>query len=147
MTSSANFWWKALWFLVQCGRAPNPWAQERVAARLAARPCFSKDDWYSNYWRDQGVAKAVCDHIYDRFAFYSKIRMGQVRPSDKLLTDLEFDKVCWSDWDLDHFEDFKREFKTDIAASYPVVDSDTTIGQLVTHLNERVRTCPSLPLR
>lgn len=136
---NTDFWCKALWYWSQFGRAPNPWARNRVLARLSARPDLSKLEWFERHWQPRGISPTVVDHVYERFHSYSGLPMGRVLPADRLLGDLEFGDVCWSDWDADHFEDFKRAFGIEIATNYPEVDSETTFEQILKYLDLAVR--------
>lgn len=102
--------------------SPDLDARSRVSRWLAPRPCLTRDDWFHQCWVPPAVRQAfpkpLVDFIYDRLGVYTGLEVGRLRPSDRLLEDLQFPAICWFDWGLTLCDDVYTTFGRDITDQF-----------------------------
>jgi hypothetical protein len=87
----------------------------------------------SNPRSDTARARRVLAFVYEHFADYTGLDFSRVRPSDRLIADLQFPLVCWFDWSLTFCEDFYQAFDVDLSDRFDEADFET-MGDLVSYL-------------
>ncbi|NJL49998.1 MAG: hypothetical protein HC929_24635 [Leptolyngbyaceae cyanobacterium SM2_5_2] len=102
----------------------SPDLQTRVQVNrwLRSRPCLSQDEWFRQCWAVSGepdrCTKPLIDFIYECLTAHSGLAVGCIRPSDRLLDDLQFPAVCWFDWSLTLCDEFYTTFGLDITDQF-----------------------------
>ena len=126
--------------------SPDFAIRRQINTALKARPrqllteyawceLFAEDLAIAN--EDRVVAMAVLQFAYQRFSEYTGIDFGRVRPSDRLIEDLQLPLVCWFDWALTFCEDFLAQLCVDISDRFDETEFETA-GELITYLVDQV---------
>ena len=124
--------------------SPDPRARQDVNRWLAARPHLSCSKWFLTHWTPPAVAqplpKPLIEFIYHRLQDYSGLRVGCIRPIDRLVEDLQFPAVCWFDWGLTLCEDFQTTFGIDISDTFDETQF-LTCADLIFFLERQLKSC------
>jgi hypothetical protein len=115
-------------------------SRHSVNVALAKRPGVPFD-WQS-YGQSSKARERIVEFVVRHFAAYSGINFDYVLPHDQLQRDLQFSNVCHGDWDLDLYEDLKRELGVDIRA-YGSPQSPATVEGWIDHIARCASNVPS----
>lgn len=124
---------KWLLWISSFGQAPDARARTRARHILSSRKRLGKAEWYEQHWRHRGVPQELSDFVYEHFPYYSQIDFGSVAPSDRLVKDLDWFRLCWNDWEFDLYDEFRKHFGVRIEKSFEL-ETDTTVEQMVLQL-------------
>ena len=124
--------------------SPDSKARREVNQWLAPRPRLSCHEWFLTYWATPkggpSLPQPLVEFIYSRLENYSGLRVGRIRPEDRLVADLRFPAVCWFDWGLSLCEDFQKVFGVDIADTFDETQLETC-ADLIYFLNHKLKSC------
>ncbi|NJL87854.1 MAG: hypothetical protein HC886_20745 [Leptolyngbyaceae cyanobacterium SM1_1_3] len=95
--------------------SPDLQLRRQVNQALRSRERLSLEEWFRGYWqasvaRPQAVKLELIEFVYSRLRSYSGLDTGRLRPSDRLVEDLQFPSVCWFDWSMTLCNDFCLTF-------------------------------------
>jgi len=80
--------------------------------------------------------------VYDKLPVYSGLQVSKIRPSDRLIEDLQLPLVCWFDWPNQLCCDFYETFQVDISEEFDESLLET-VGDLVWYLNQQLESWDS----
>jgi hypothetical protein len=123
---------------------PDVQIQRSVNARLNDRPNLALEEWSQFFVPLPNCSPSthLLTFLYQKIRTYSGLYIGCIRPSDRLIEDLQLPLVCWFDWPSQLCIDFYESFQVDISEEFDESLLET-IGDLVCFLDERL---PSLDL-
>lgn len=98
--------------------SPDAGARSEVNRWLSSRTALSCDEWFTQHWVSLAMPKPLIEFLYDQLPSYSGLEIGRIRPSDRLVDDLQFPAVCWFNWGLILCEDFYAAFNLDITDDF-----------------------------
>ncbi|MFE4108237.1 hypothetical protein [Almyronema epifaneia] len=103
--------------------SPDLQLRRQVNQSLRSRDRLSLETWFRNYWQGSAAhPQAICldliRFVYIHLQDYSGLETGRLRPSDRLVEDLQFPSVCWFDWSIALCDDFCATFGIDISDTF-----------------------------
>ncbi|MGF1460853.1 MAG: hypothetical protein ACFBSG_17725 [Leptolyngbyaceae cyanobacterium] len=121
---------------------PDTKIRRRINLQLNGRSSLSLEEWSKLFVSEteQPPAESLLAFIYEKLPAYSGLKVSQLRPSDRLIEDLQLPLVCWFDWPTQLCIDFYETFQVDISEEFDESMLET-IGELVFFLNERIISC------
>lgn len=126
--------------------SPDLWRRRRINAQLRGRPKLSLQDWIRafTHGKKQVFSPHVLAFIYTHLPKYSGLDIGRIRPTDRLIEDLQLPLVCWFDWSYQLCDDFFTVFQIDISEEFDESLLET-VGDLVYFLNKHLQYKDSVP--
>lgn len=125
--------------------SPDVGIRRRINVCLSKRPALALDQWSALFSQveDDELSKQVILFIYVQLPIYSGLEVGRLRPSDRLIEDLQLPLVCWFDWPNQLCCDFYDQFHVDISE---VFDESLleTVGDLVDFLYQQLQSHDSI---
>ncbi|WP_204140987.1 hypothetical protein [Halomicronema sp. CCY15110] len=125
--------------------SPDAGIRRRINVQLSRRPALPLEDW-SSLFPDMAtgqVSKRLLAFIYEQLPVYSGLEISQIRPSDRLIEDLQLPLVCWFDWPHQLCCDFYETFQIDIFEEFDESLLET-IGDLVCFLQQQLESQDSI---
>ena len=126
--------------------SPDISIRRQVNASLQKRSKLSPEMWsglFSEIEEDDPIAPRLLIFIYTRLQDYSGLDIGRIRPSDRLIEDLQLPLVCWFDWPNQLCDDFYKTFHVDIDNEFDESLLET-VGDLVCFLNRQLPSMDSV---
>ena len=126
--------------------SPDAGIRRRVNAQLRDRSSLSLEEW-SRLFTGAGrgeLSQRLLTFLYTKLSDYSGLQVGRLRPSDRLIKDLQLPLVCWFDWPHQLCDDFYETFHVDITGDFDESLLET-VGDLVWYLNQRLQSQDSVP--
>lgn len=118
--------------------SPDVQIREVVNQRLRSkRSALNLGAWCQEFSRTTRCDRQLLAFIYQSFQAYSGIEFSFVRPSDRLIEDLQLPLVCWFDWVHTFCDDFIQQFGIDLSGSFDEANF-TTLADLAIFLDEQV---------
>ncbi|MDB9528375.1 hypothetical protein PN498_20455 [Oscillatoria sp. CS-180] len=125
--------------------SPDIGIRRRINAQLRKRSSLSLEDWTRLFTHPpSAVSKQLLTFIYTKLSDYSGLDVGRLRPSDRLIEDLQIPLVCWFDWPNQLCADFYETFQIDITEEFDESLLET-VEDLVCFLNQRLQSIDSIP--
>ncbi|NEQ53853.1 MAG: hypothetical protein F6K11_27605 [Leptolyngbya sp. SIO3F4] len=100
------------------------------------RQPLSPEAWCQEFQQDASYQNHVLLFIYQSLETYSGIEFNRVRPTDRLVEDLQFPLVCWFDWSASFCDDVLEHLGIDISDCF-----DETLINTLTDLATFLETC------
>lgn len=125
--------------------SPDAGIRRRINIQLCSRPSLAIAEW-SGLFANQSsepVSHELLVFVYDQLPVYSGLEIGKIRPSDRLIDDLQLPLVCWFDWPHQLCCDFYEAFQVDISEEFDESLLET-IGDLVWFLNKQLKSPDSI---
>ena len=88
-------------------------------------------------------AQLLLSFLFTKLPDYSGLKVGRLRPSDRLIEDLQLPLVCWFDWPNQLCADFYDVFQVDISEEFDESLLET-LEDLVGFLHQRLRSSDSV---
>lgn len=126
--------------------SPDAGIRRRINVQLSRRPALALEDWsrlFPNMLSGQ-VSSHLLAFIYEQLPVYSGLDASRIRPSDRLIEDLQLPLVCWFDWPHQLCCDFYETFHIDISEEFDESLLET-IGDLVWFLQQQLPSHDSIP--
>lgn len=125
--------------------SPDTGIRRQINAQLSRRPALSLAEWSALFQRvvDTEAAGRLLAFVYDKLPTYSGLQVSKIRPSDRLIEDLQLPLVCWFDWPNQLCCDFYETFQVDISEEFDESLLET-IGDLVWFLNKQLESQDSI---
>ncbi|MFM7471616.1 MAG: hypothetical protein ACKO5P_08935 [Nodosilinea sp.] len=130
--------------------SPDVGTRKELCQILLYRPYLNCDQWFDRYWTppfvQQTYPKPLIEFVYNHLGVYTGLEVGRLRPSDRLVEDLQFPRICWFDWGLNLCADFYHTFGIDISEQFDETGL-LTFADLISFLNLQLggrTTTPSL---
>ncbi|MGF1524157.1 MAG: hypothetical protein ACFBSF_17700 [Leptolyngbyaceae cyanobacterium] len=125
--------------------SPDRAVRWQVNQQLRHRPKLSFEAWSNLFVKqDTSIAPSLLNFVYTQLQQYSGLDVGRMRPSDRLIEDLQIPAVCWFDWALRLCDDFYNTFQIDISDEFDE-SLQETVGDLVYALNCYLQSMDSVP--
>ncbi|MBU6228196.1 MAG: hypothetical protein KGQ93_00680 [Cyanobacteria bacterium REEB459] len=125
--------------------SPDVGARQELYRILLYRPDLTCDQWFERYWSPPAVqqiySKPLIQFAYHRLGVYTGLEVGRLRPSDRLVEDLQFPSICWFDWGIDLCTDFHHSFGIDISEQFDETRL-FTFADLISFLNVQLEAWP-----
>jgi len=120
--------------------SPDAGIRRRVNVQLSQRPSLSLEDWSRQFppVAHNQDSQRLLAFVYDKLPVYSGLQVSKLRPSDRLIEDLQLPLVCWFDWPNQLCCDFYETFQVDISEEFDESLLDT-LGDLVWFLNQQLK--------
>ncbi len=126
--------------------SPDVGTRQELYRLLLYRPYLNCDQWFDRYWTPPSVqqtySKPLIEFAYSRLQVYTGLEVGRLRPSDRLVEDLQFPSICWFDWGINLCADFYNAFGIDISEQFDETGL-FTCADLIGFLNQQLTRCPS----
>jgi len=124
--------------------SPDAGIRRRVNVQLSQRPALSLEDWSKQFPKvaNSPGSQRLLAFVYDKLPVYSGLEVSKLRPSDRLIEDLQLPLVCWFDWPNQLCCDFYDTFQVDISEEFDESLLDT-LGDLVWFLNQQLKSYDS----
>lgn len=126
---------------------PDLGIRRQVNAKLRqSRANLAFEAWADIFAKALGnePSQRLLRFIHAQLAAYSGLAVGRIRPSDRLIEDLQLPLICWFDWPNQLCDDFYATFQIDISEEFDEALLPT-MRDLVAFLNEKLRSMDSLP--
>jgi hypothetical protein len=125
--------------------SPDKGIRLQVNVQLRHRPRLSLEAWSHLFalGTNQALNSSLLTFIYQKLPDYSGLDVGRIRPSDRLIDDLQLPLVCWFDWPNELCADFYDTFQIDISEEFDESEQET-IGDLVHFLYQRLQSIDSV---
>lgn len=119
--------------------SPDAGIRRQVNTQLQNRSCLSLEEWSQLFQPQsgQGPPEALLTFMFKQLSDYSGLQVGRIRPSDRLIDDLQLPLVCWFDWPNQLCDDFYKTFQVDILEEFDESLLET-IGDLVCFLAKQL---------
>ena len=90
--------------------SPDAGIRRQVNVQLSKRPSLSLEDWSQLFPKvlTNKASQRLLAFVYERLPIYSGLQISKIRPSDRLIEDLQLPLVCWFDWPHQLCCDFLR---------------------------------------
>jgi hypothetical protein len=127
--------------------SPDAGIRRQVNVQLRERSSLSLEEWSRLFPQvlSSDLSKQLLAFIYAKFPDYSGLEVGRLRPSDRLIQDLQLPLVCWFDWPHQLCDDFYETFQVDIIEEFDESMLET-VGDLVWFLHQRLQSQDSMRL-
>jgi hypothetical protein len=125
--------------------SPDANIRRRVNSRLRDRSFLPLEEW-STLFKEMvsgNRSQQLLRFLYTKLPDYSGLQVGRLRPSDRLIKDLQLPLVCWFDWPNQLCDDFYETFQVDITEEFDESLLET-VGDLVWYLNQRLQSQDSM---
>lgn len=144
MWQSVINYMRSLWSYRDLG--PDIWLRRQINFRLRDRTRLSLEGWISLFLKveEKSCSRRLLAFVYRQLPKYSGLEVGRIRPSDRLIEDLQMPLVCWYDWSHQLCDDFLMAFQVDISEEFDEALLET-VGDLVWFLNQRLQSMDSVP--
>ncbi len=125
--------------------SPDEGIRRRINIQLQQRSSLALEDWTQLFPRltKNELSKRLLAFVYDKLSVYSGLNVSQVRPSDRLIDDLQLPLVCWFDWPHQLCCDFYETFQIDIMDEFDESRLET-VADLVWFLNQQLESRGSM---
>lgn len=100
------------------------------------RQPLSPEEWCQEFQQDSPCRAKVLLFIYRSLENHSGIEFNRVRPTDRLVDDLQFPLVCWFDWSASFCDEALEQLGIDIRDCF-----DETCIYTLTDLATFLETC------
>jgi len=100
--------------------SPDAGIRRQVNVQLSKRPSLSLEDWSQLFPKvlTNKASQRLLAFVYERLPIYSGLQISKIRPSDRLIEDLQLPLVCWFDWPHQLCCDFYETFQVDISEEF-----------------------------
>ncbi|MGD1928797.1 MAG: hypothetical protein ACFB12_07785 [Leptolyngbyaceae cyanobacterium] len=125
--------------------SPDAGIRHQVNGQLRNRQSLSLEDWSQLFAEaiTGDRAQLLLSFLYTKLPDYSGLKVGRLRPSDRLIEDLQLPLVCWFDWPNQLCADFYDVFQVDISEEFDESLLET-LEDLVGFLHQRLRSSDSV---
>lgn len=125
--------------------SPDAGIRRQVNAQLRHRRSLSLEEWSQLFPNSMSshLSKQLLAFVYTKLPDYSGLQVGRLRPSDRLIQDLQLPLVCWFDWPFQLCDDFYETFQVDITEEFDESMLET-VGDLVCYLYQRLQSKDSV---
>ena len=126
--------------------SPDAGIRRQVNAQLRERSRLNLEEWSQLFPQalSSDLTCRLLAFIYAKLPDYSGLDVGRLRPSDRLIPDLQLPLVCWFDWPYQLCDDFYETFQVDITEEFDESLLET-VEDLVWFLNQRLQSQDSVP--
>ncbi|MEM6836334.1 MAG: hypothetical protein AAF609_05715 [Cyanobacteria bacterium P01_C01_bin.120] len=125
--------------------SPDAGVRRRINAQLSNRSSLSVEEWSQLFPLERPIAaRRLLAFVYSQLSTYSGLDAGKLRPSDRLIEDLQLPLICWYDWPNQLCCDFYETFQIDIGEEFDESLLET-LKDLVLFLNQRLQSPDSIP--
>ncbi len=101
------------------------------------RPALALTAWCRQYGYHSQEQRRLLIFLYRCLQRYSGLDFSRVRPSDRLVEDLQFPLVCWFDWSMRLCTEILQQFDVDISDDFCEADYET-VGELLAFVESRL---------
>ena len=125
--------------------SPDAGIRRSINVQLSSRPSLALDEWSKLFpgLLNEPVSHKLLAFVYDQLPIYSGLEISKIRPSDRLIEDLQLPLVWWFDWPHQLCGDFYKTFQVDISENFDESLLET-IGDLVWFLNKQLKSPDSI---
>ncbi len=125
--------------------SPDAGIRRSINVQLSNRPSLTLGEWSELFpsLRNEPVSHELLAFVYDQLPIYSGLEISKIRPSDRLIEDLQLPLVCWFDWPHQLCCDFYETFQIDISEEFDESLLET-MGDLVWFLNKHLKSSDSI---
>lgn len=119
--------------------SPDMRIRRQVNARLRDRPKLPLNTWLKLFPEIEGtpLSPVLLSFLYQQLQDCSGLDVGRIRPSDRLIEDLQLPLVCWFDWPNQLCDEFLKHFQVDISFEFDESLLET-VGDLAYCLHQRL---------
>ncbi|MGD1941143.1 MAG: hypothetical protein ACFB0G_07505 [Leptolyngbyaceae cyanobacterium] len=125
--------------------SPDAGIRHQVNGQLRNRQSLPLEEWSQLFPEVTAgeCSQPLLSFLYTKLPDYSGLKVDRLRPSDRLIEDLQLPLVCWFDWPNQLCADFYDEFQVDISEEFDESILET-LEDLVGFLHQRLRSSGSV---
>lgn len=125
--------------------SPDVGVRRRINAQISSRPSLSLEDWSQLFphLEKPMAARRLLAFVYRQLPIYSGLDVSKLRPSDRLIEDLQLPLICWYDWPNQLCCDFYETFQIEIGEEFDESLLET-LKDLVLFLNQQLQSPDSV---
>jgi hypothetical protein len=101
-------WWQGI--RAYSDMSPDLKMRRQVQRSLRHRDAYCLHDWHRKFWEPLGIHPEVTTFAYQQLAKQSGLDIARIRPSDRLIEDLQFPLICWFDWEWQLSDALNQQF-------------------------------------